>query len=142
MSMTLTKSDIANRLYKEAGLSRKEAQNLVDQLFKIIKETLGRGEKIKISGFGNFIIRDKGTRIGRNPQTGGTLEIAARRVLTFRPSNVLKDDITSKYGHRIDDEGNENASIPPVEGESRALTSFRSNIDENDDEDDDVNYES
>ncbi|MBF0360024.1 MAG: integration host factor subunit alpha [Oligoflexia bacterium] len=138
----MTKSDIANRLYKEAGLSRKEAQNLVDQLFKIIKETLARGEKIKISGFGNFIIRDKSTRTGRNPQTGGTLEIAARRVLTFRPSNVLKDDITSKFGHRIDDEGNENTNTPAVEGESRALTSFRSNIDDDDYDDDDSRYES
>ena len=99
--MSLTKSGIVERIYKEAGFSKKEATDLVELVFKIMKETLSRGEKIKISGFGNFLIRDKNSRMGRNPQTGDRMEISARRVLTFRPSEVLKEDITSRYVHRV-----------------------------------------
>ncbi len=133
----MTKLDIVERIYKEAGFSKKEAAELVDLLFATIKETLARGEKVKISGFGNFTIRDKATRVGRNPQTGEAMEISARRVLTFRPSQVLKEDITSRYAHRLDDKGNEDTSIPAKEGTARALSSFVSGAGMKDEDDDD-----
>ena len=125
--MSLTKADIVERVYKEAGFSKKEAADLVDLVFKVIKDTLARGEKVKISGFGNFSIRDKATRVGRNPQTGNAMEISARRVLTFKPSQVLKEDVTARYSHRLDDKGNEDTSLPAKEGSSRALSSFMNN---------------
>lgn len=122
--MSLTKADIVERVYKEAGFSKKEASELVELVFNTIKDTLSKGEKVKISGFGNFSIRDKATRVGRNPQTGSAMEITARRVLSFKPSQVLKEDITGRYAHRLDEQGNEDKSIPPKDGISRALTSF------------------
>jgi len=76
---------------KVGGFSKKEAAEIVESVFNQIKETLERGEKIKISGFGNFIVREKKARIGRNPQTGEEITISARRVLTFKPSQVLKN---------------------------------------------------
>ena len=88
----MTKADIVQAVYtKLGGFSKKEAADLVDQVFDSMKETLGRGEKIKISGFGNFVVRDKNARAGRNPQTGQEITISARRVLTFKPSQVLKN---------------------------------------------------
>lgn len=138
--MSLTKADIVERVYKEAGFSKKEAADLVDLVFKVIKDTLSRGEKVKISGFGNFSIRDKATRIGRNPQTGDAMEISARRVLTFKPSQVLKEDVTARYAHRLDENGGEDNSQPAREGTSRAMSSFMSNsedprdLDDNDDD--------
>jgi integration host factor subunit alpha len=75
---------------KLGGFSKKEAADLVDQVFDSMKETLGRGEKIKISGFGNFVLRDKRQRQGRNPQTGEPIVITARRVLNFKASQLLK----------------------------------------------------
>ncbi|MAX67424.1 MAG: integration host factor subunit alpha [Bacteriovoracaceae bacterium] len=128
--MSVTKADIVERVYKEAGFSKKEAADLVDLIFKVIKETLSRGEKVKISGFGNFSIRDKATRMGRNPQTGEAMPISARRVLTFKPSQILRDDITERYKHRIDKDGKEDKSIPPKEGKPRALSSFLNNEDD------------
>ena len=122
--MSITKADIVERVYKEAGFSKKEAADLVDLIFKVIKDTLARGEKVKISGFGNFSIRDKATRMGRNPQTGDAMPISARRVLTFKPSQILRDDITERFKHRIDKEGNEDASVAPKDGKPRALSSF------------------
>ncbi len=135
--MSLTKADIVERVYKEAGFSKKEAADLVDLVFKVIKDTLARGEKVKISGFGNFSIRDKPTRIGRNPQTGESMEISARRVLTFKPSQVLKEDVTSRFGHRINDAGKEDTSLPVQDGTPKALTSFMNNDDKFDDLDSD-----
>lgn len=139
--MSLTKADIVERVYKEAGFSKKEAADLVDLVFKIIKDTLSKGEKVKISGFGNFSIRDKSTRVGRNPQTGEAMEITARRVLTFKPSQVLKEDVTMRYAHRLDNEGNEDKSMPAKEGTARALSSFMSNTDDSLDGDDDFDME-
>lgn len=139
--MSLTKADIVERVYKEAGFSKKEAADLVDLVFKVIKDTLSKGEKVKISGFGNFSIRDKATRVGRNPQTGEAMEISARRVLTFRPSQVLKEDVTCRFAHRLDEQGNENKELAPKEGSSRALSSFMSNIEEPGDDDDDFSDE-
>jgi integration host factor subunit alpha len=99
-SSTMTKADIVERVYQKLGFSKKEASELVELVFNSLKQTLQEGEKVKISGFGNFIVRDKKERIGRNPQTGDQIKISARRVLTFRPSQVLKailngEDITN-----------------------------------------------
>ncbi len=87
----MTKADIVDRVCDHVGgFSKKEAADLVDEVFDTMKEVLERGEKIKIAGFGNFVVREKMPRPGRNPQTGQEIMIEARRVLTFKPSNVLK----------------------------------------------------
>jgi integration host factor subunit alpha len=87
----MTKAEIVQAVYtKLGGFSKKESSDLVDLVFETIKETLGRGEKIKISGFGNFVLRDKRQRQGRNPQTGDPIVITERRVLSFRASQLLK----------------------------------------------------
>lgn len=89
---TMTKATLIENVYQRVGgFSKKEATELVDQVFDIIKETLARGEKLKISGFGNFIVRAKNTRVGRNPQTGEEITIGARRKLSFKASQVLKN---------------------------------------------------
>jgi len=87
----VTKADLIERIHEDVGLSKKEAADIIELVFDLIKDTLGRGEKIKISGFGNFEVRSKHARIGRNPQTGEAIEISARKVLTFKPSPVLKN---------------------------------------------------
>lgn len=86
----MTKADLVETIYEKIGFSRKESAELVDLVFDLMKETLESGEKIKISGFGNFLVRQKRPRKGRNPQTGEEIEISARRVLTFKPSQVLR----------------------------------------------------
>ena len=86
----MTKADIVEHIYERVGFSKKESAELVERVFDIIKETLSRGEKVKISGFGNFVVREKNARKGRNPQTGEEIRLDARRVLTFKPSLVLK----------------------------------------------------
>jgi integration host factor subunit alpha len=87
----MTKADLVNAIYERVGFSKKESARIVELVFDIIKDTLSEGEKIKISGFGNFVVREKRSRIGRNPQTGEEIEISARRVLTFKPSQVLRN---------------------------------------------------
>src|SRR5438132_8191017 len=91
----MTKADIVEGVYEKVGFSKKESAEIVELVFDTLKETLERGDKIKISGFGNFQVRHKKARIGRNPQTGKEIEISARRVLTFRPSQVLKSALNS-----------------------------------------------
>lgn len=86
----MTKADLVDTVHTQVGFSKKESADIVEMVFDTIKETLERGQKIKISGFGNFEVRDKRPRPGRNPQTGEVIEISARRVLTFKPSQVLK----------------------------------------------------
>jgi integration host factor subunit alpha len=86
----MTKADIVETIYEKVGFSRKESAEIVDLVFDMIKETLEKGDKIKISGFGNFVVREKRPRKGRNPQTGDEIQISARRVLTFKPSQVLR----------------------------------------------------
>lgn len=86
----MTKAEITERIFNKVGFSKKESADIVELVFDTIKETLEKGDKIKISGFGNFVVREKRPRIGRNPQTGQEIEISARRVITFRPSQVLK----------------------------------------------------
>lgn len=87
----MTKAEIVQAVYDRlGGFSKKESAELVDLVFELMKETLGRGEKIKVSGFGNFVLRDKRRRQGRNPQTGDPIEITERRVLNFKASQILK----------------------------------------------------
>jgi integration host factor subunit alpha len=89
---TMTKADIIENVYERVGgYSKKEAADIVEAVFDTLKITLEEGEKIKLSGFGNFVVRDKKARVGRNPQTGEEITISARRVLTFKPSQVLKN---------------------------------------------------
>lgn len=87
----MTKADLVDAVFQRVGFSKKESAQIVEHVFDTIKETLETGETIKISGFGNFVVRDKRARIGRNPQTGEEIEISARRVLTFKPSQVLRN---------------------------------------------------
>ncbi len=87
---TMTKADIVERVYEKIGFSKKEASELVELVFDTLKNKLEAGEKVKISGFGKFEVREKKSRIGRNPQTGDRITISARRVLNFSPSQVLK----------------------------------------------------
>ena len=94
----MTKADIIERIHQRIGFSKKESAEMVETVFRIIKTTLETGEKIKIAGFGNFVIKQKADRRGRNPQTGETITIAARRILTFKPSQVLKNAINTKDG--------------------------------------------
>lgn len=93
----MTKAEIVQALYSRVGgFSKKESADVVDLIFEMMKETLGRGEKIKISGFGNFVLRDKKQRPGRNPQTGEPIQISERRVLTFKSSQVLKQALNAR----------------------------------------------
>jgi len=96
----MTKAEIVQALYtRVGGFSKKESADIVDMVFEMMKETLGRGEKIKISGFGNFVLRDKRQRPGRNPQTGDPIKISERRVLTFKASQILKQALNPKHGN-------------------------------------------
>lgn len=87
----MTKADLVNTIYEKVGFSKKESARVVELVFDTIKDTLEKGEKIKISGFGNFVVREKRSRVGRNPQTNEEITISARRVLTFKPSQVLRN---------------------------------------------------
>ena len=94
MSNTTTKADIAEAVYERlGGFSKRESSTIVDETFELLKEALGRGEKVKISGFGNFVVRYKKPRIGRNPLTGEEITISARHVATFKASPVLKTQV-------------------------------------------------
>lgn len=93
----MTKADIIESVYERVGFSKKESAELVELVFDTLKETLERGDKVKISGFGNFHPRFKRARPGRNPQSGQPIEITARRVVKFVPSQVLKADLNDGY---------------------------------------------
>lgn len=105
----MTKADIIEGVYEKVGFSKKESAEIVELVFDVVKETLERGDKIKISGFGNFLVRHKKTRMGRNPQSGQPIEIPARRVLTFRPSQVLKSALNGGEAQPDDDNDNGDA---------------------------------
>jgi integration host factor subunit alpha len=92
----MTKADIVERIYENVGFSKKESAELVETVFDLIKSTLEEGDKIKIAGFGNFVVKEKSDRRGRNPQTGEEITIVARKILTFKPSQVLKSAINSQ----------------------------------------------
>ncbi len=98
----MTKADIIEFVYEKlraiGSYSKRDAALIVESVFETMKDTLGEGEKIKISGFGNFVVRQKKERVGRNPQTGDQITISARRVLTFKPSQVLKNALNDEEG--------------------------------------------
>ena len=96
---TITRSQLSEAVYQEVGLSRNESADLLESVLSKISETLAQGESVKISSFGSFSVRSKGQRIGRNPKTGEEVPILPRKVLVFRPSQVLKALIS---GGRID----------------------------------------
>ncbi len=92
---TLTRADLSEAVYHEIGLSRSESAQLVEQVLDTMSEAIVSGQNVKVSSFGSFIIRKKGGRIGRNPKTGQEVPIEPRRVLTFRPSQILRDRINA-----------------------------------------------
>ncbi|MBW2621918.1 MAG: integration host factor subunit alpha [Deltaproteobacteria bacterium] len=93
----MTKADIVRQIQAKVGFSRQKTAEVVDDLFEIMKETLEKGEPVKISGFGNFEVRQKNARKGRNPQTGESIIIPQRRVLSFKPSQLLKKAINNVF---------------------------------------------
>ncbi len=95
---TLTKADMAENLYMELGLNKREAKELVDLFFEEIRQSLEENEPVKISGFGNFELRDKRQRPGRNPKTGEEVPISARRVVTFKPGQKLRERVEDYAG--------------------------------------------
>jgi len=98
--MALTKASMAESLFNELGLNKREARELVDSFFEDLRTALAAGEQIKLSGFGNFDLRDKNERPGRNPKTGQEIPISARRVVTFRPGQKLKARVEVYAGTR------------------------------------------
>jgi integration host factor subunit alpha len=91
----MTKGDIVERIYERVGFSKKEASEVVESIFELIKSRLEQGEKVKISGFGNFVVHQKRPRKGRNPQTGEEITISGRKVLSFKASPVLKKSMNT-----------------------------------------------
>ncbi len=89
----MTRADLAKAIFDKVGLPKKEAQDIIELILETIKKTLAEGENVKITGFGTFHVRKKTARRGRNPQTGEELEITPRRVVTFKPSNLLKERV-------------------------------------------------
>ncbi len=96
--MALTKADMAESLFNKLGLNKREARELVDLYFKELRACLAAGEPVKLSGFGNFALRDKKERPGRNPRTGEKIPVPARRVVTFRPGQKLKARVEAYAG--------------------------------------------
>jgi|TARA_B110000091_G_C13383162_1_gene297017 integration host factor subunit alpha len=96
--MALTKANMAENLFEELGLNKREAKELVEVFFEEVRLALEEGEEVKLSGFGNFILRNKSQRPGRNPKTGEEIPITARRVVTFRPGQKLKSRVEEYAG--------------------------------------------
>lgn len=96
--MTLTKAELSVALFERVGLNKREAKDLVDSFFEEIRMALERGETVKLSGFGNFQLRSKPQRPGRNPKTGEEIPISARRVVTFHASQKLKSLVEKRHG--------------------------------------------
>lgn len=97
--MALTKADMAEHLFTQMGLNKREAKDIVERFFEHIRAALERGEQVKLSGFGNFELREKRQRPGRNPKTGEEIPISARRVVTFRPGQKLKLRVEAYAGN-------------------------------------------
>jgi integration host factor subunit alpha len=95
--MTLTKAELANLLFEKVGLNKREAKEMVESFFEEVRNALEQGDSVKLSGFGNFQLRDKPQRPGRNPKTGEEIPITARRVVTFHPSQKLKNMVETTY---------------------------------------------
>ncbi len=96
----LTKAQMADRLFDELGLNKREAKEIVEMFFGELRDALERNEQVKLSGFGNFDLREKSERPGRNPKTGEEIPISARRVVTFRPGQKLKARVEAYAGTR------------------------------------------
>lgn len=101
---TITRADLSESVYQKMGLSRSESSQLVERVLKEITDCLERGETIKLSSFGSFIVRTKGERVGRNPKTGKEVPISPRRVMVFKPSNILKARINGRSGEGESDD--------------------------------------
>ncbi|CAH1650031.1 integration host factor subunit alpha [Bosea sp. RAF48] len=95
---TVTRADLCEAVYQKIGLSRTESSKLVEAVLDEICDAVARGENVKLSSFGSFVVRDKGERIGRNPKTGVEVPIEPRRVMVFKPSNVMKARINGQSG--------------------------------------------
>jgi integration host factor subunit alpha len=95
--MTLTKAELANLLFENVGLNKREAKEMVEVFFEEVRTALERGDTVKLSGFGNFQLREKPQRPGRNPKTGEEMPISARRVVTFHASQKLKSMVEEAY---------------------------------------------
>ena len=95
--MTLTKAELVDLLFEKVGLNKREAKNMVEEFFEEISCQLELNESVKLSSFGNFELRDKALRPGRNPKTGEDVPISARRIVTFHPSHKLKDAVENSY---------------------------------------------
>jgi integration host factor subunit alpha len=93
---TVTRADLSEVVYQKVGLSRTESASLVELILREIADSLARGENVKLSSFGSFVVRQKGRRIGRNPKTGEEVPIEPRRVMVFKPSNILKSRINDR----------------------------------------------
>jgi integration host factor subunit alpha len=96
--MALTKADMAAKLFDELGLNKREAKEMVEMFFEEVRQSLEQGRQVKLSGFGNFDLREKKQRPGRNPKTGKEIPISARRVVTFRPGQKLKARVEAYAG--------------------------------------------
>ena len=96
--MALTKAEMAERLYEDVGLNKREAKEFVDAFFDVLRQALQQGRQVKLSGFGNFDLRRKNQRPGRNPKTGEEIPITARTVVTFRPGQKLKERVEAFSG--------------------------------------------
>ena len=97
--MTLTKAELADELFEKVGLNKREAKDMVEAFFDEVRTSLERGDGVKLAGFGNFQLRDKPQRPGRNPKTGEEVPISARRVVTFHPSQKLKASVERFEGN-------------------------------------------
>jgi integration host factor subunit alpha len=102
--MALTKADMAEKLFQELGINKREAKEFVENFFEEVRLALERGSQVKLSGFGNFNLRDKKQRPGRNPKTGVEIPITARRVVTFHPGQKLKARVEAYAGSRNNQE--------------------------------------
>ena len=102
---TITRAHLSEAVYQEVGLSRNESADLVESVLELVSDALEKGETVKISSFGTFSVRQKGQRIGRNPKTGEEVPIYPRRVLVFRPSQVLKSRINGEQVEPLIDDG-------------------------------------
>jgi integration host factor subunit alpha len=100
---TVTRADLCEAVYQKIGLSRTESSKLVEAVLDEICDAVARGENVKLSSFGSFVVRDKGERIGRNPKTGVEVPIEPRRVMVFKPSNVMKARINGQNGEGDDE---------------------------------------
>ena len=99
--MALTKAEMAQRLFEDVGLNKREAKEFVDIFFDVIRDALEKGENVKLSGFGNFDLRQKNQRPGRNPKTGDPATIAARKSIVFKPSKIMRRQVAKGLSETV-----------------------------------------